>query len=163
MREAVLAVREETKRMAMTSYDTLRRLWQEWFGPGGARQRYARSADLPESEGHVPVHRPGQVFALDITVLPVMVREHVFGDPVNMHLTLALDVCTHSLVAFRLTLVSDSSVDVAMVPRDVTMPLPMRADWGEDLEWPYPGLPPRWWPSSPGTRWLACRSSPRRR
>ncbi|MGW6880239.1 transposase [Streptomyces goshikiensis] len=165
VREAVLAVREETKRMAkvsmrtkdrmirqyvreefgpetkVPSYDTLRRLWQEWFGPGGARQRYARSADLPESEGHVLVHRPGQVVALDTTVLPVMVREHVFGDPVKMHLTLALDVCTHSLVAFRLTLVSDTSVDVAMVLRDVTMPLPMRADWGEDLEWPYPGLP----------------------
>ncbi|WP_254644617.1 hypothetical protein [Streptomyces sp. BV286] len=81
VREAVLAVREETKRMAkvsmrtkdrmirqyvreefgpetkVPSYDTLRRLWQEWFGPGGARQRYARSADLPESEGHVLVHR----------------------------------------------------------------------------------------------------------
>ncbi|MDQ0710637.1 hypothetical protein QFZ55_000089 [Streptomyces luteogriseus] len=165
VREAVLAVREETKRMAkvsmrtkdrmirqyvreefgpetkVPSYDTLRRLWQEWFGPGGARQRYARSADLPESQGHILVHRPGQVVALDTTVLPVMVREHVFGDPVKMHLTLALDVCTHSLVAFRLTLVSDTSVDVAMVLRDVTMPLPMRADWGEDLEWPYPGLP----------------------
>ncbi|MFD7661289.1 transposase [Streptomyces sp. NPDC059788] len=165
VREGVLAVREETQRMAkvsmrtkdrmirqyvreefgpetkVPSYDTLRRLWQEWFGPGGARQRYARSADLPESQGHVLVHRPGQVVALDTTVLPVMVREHVFGDPVKMHLTLALDVCTHSLVAFRLTLVSDTSVDVAMVLRDVTMPLPMRADWGEDLEWPYPGLP----------------------
>ncbi|MBH1939116.1 transposase family protein [Streptomyces sp. AV19] len=165
VREAVFAVREETKRMAkvsmrtkdrmirqyvretfgpetkVPSYDTLRRLWQEWFGPGGARQRYARSADLPEKDGHVLVHRPGQVVALDTTVLPVMVREGVFGDPVKMHLTLALDVCTHSLVAFRLTLVSDTSVDVAMVLRDVTMPLPMRADWNEDLEWPYPGLP----------------------
>ncbi|WP_327740581.1 transposase (plasmid) [Streptomyces nojiriensis] len=165
VREAVFAVREETKRMAkvsmrtkdrlirqyvretfgpeakVPSYDTLRRLWQEWFGPGGARQRYIRSADLPEKDGHVLVHRPGQVVALDTTVLPVMVREGVFGDPVKMHLTLALDVCTHSLVAFRLTLVSDTSVDVAMVLRDVTMPLPMRADWGEELEWPYPGLP----------------------
>nr|WP_202445155.1 DDE-type integrase/transposase/recombinase [Streptomyces sp. SID4941] len=165
VREAVFAVREETKRMAkvsmrtkdrlirqyvretfgpetkVPSYDTLRRLWQEWFGPGGARQRYIRSADLPEKDGHVLVHRPGQVVALDTTVLPVMVREGVFGDPVKMHLTLALDVCTHSLVAFRLTLVSDTSVDVAMVLRDVTMPLPMRADWGEELQWPYPGLP----------------------
>jgi transposase InsO family protein len=91
--------------------------------------------------GHVLVHRPGQVVALDTTVLPVMLREGVFGDPVKVHLTLALDVHTHSLVAFRLTLVSDTSVDVAMLLRDVMMPLPMREDWGEDLEWPYPGLP----------------------
>ncbi|MFI1168498.1 hypothetical protein ACH4UM_34200 [Streptomyces sp. NPDC020801] len=59
----------------------------------------------------------------------------------DAHRAPAREVCTHSLVAFRLTLVSDTSVDVAMVLRDVTMPLPMRADWGEDLEWPYPGLP----------------------
>ena len=121
------------------AYDTLRRAWRDWFGPGGARQRYARSAELPEKNGHVMMHRPGQVVALDTTVLPVMVREGVFGEPVGRHLTLALDVCTHSLVAFRLTLVSDTSVDVAMLLRDVMMPLPMRADWGEDLEWPYPG------------------------
>jgi hypothetical protein len=65
----------------------------------------------------------------------------VFGDPVKCHLTLALEVCTHSLCAFRLALVSDTSVDVAMLLRDVMMPLPMRPDWGEDLEWPYPGIP----------------------
>lgn len=70
-----------------------------------------------------------------------MVRECVFGDPVKVHLTLAMDVYTHSLCAFRLTLVSDTSVDVAMLLRDVMLPLPMPADWGEDMEWPYPGLP----------------------
>ncbi|SOD46281.1 hypothetical protein SAMN06272727_3640 [Streptomyces sp. Ag82_G6-1] len=110
-------------------------------GPGGSRQRYARSAELPSKNGHVLIHRPGQVVALDTTVLPVMVRESVFGDPVKCHLTLAMDVHTHSLCAFRLTLVSDQSVDVAMLLRDVMLPLPMRADWGEELEWPYPGLP----------------------
>ena len=165
IREAIFAVREESLRGAkvsmrtkdrmirqyvcerfgpqveVPSYDTLRRTWREWFGPSGARQRYARSAQLPMKNGHVLVHRPGQVVALDTTVLPVMLREGVFGDPVKVHLTLALDVHTHSLVAFRLTLVSDTSVDVAMLLRDVMMPLPMREDWGEDLEWPYPGLP----------------------
>ncbi|GAA3085765.1 hypothetical protein GCM10020000_85300 [Streptomyces olivoverticillatus] len=123
------------------SYRTLCRVWKEWFGSGGARQRYARSAELPMKNGHVVVHRPGQVVALDTTVLPVMVRDGVFGDPVKPHLTIALDTYTHSLVAFRLTLVSDTSVDVAMLLRDVAMPLPMRADWGDELEWPYPGLP----------------------
>ncbi|MBT2401388.1 transposase, partial [Streptomyces sp. ISL-100] len=53
----------------------------------------------------------------------------------------ALDVYTHSIVAFRLTLVSDASIDVAMVLRDVMMPLPMRPDWGEDMAWAYPGIP----------------------
>jgi len=123
------------------SYLTLRFVWMEWFGAGGARQRYARSAVVPASGHHVVVHRPGQVVALDTTILPVKVRETVFGEPVSVHLTLALDVYTHSLSAFRLTLVSDSSLDVAMLLRDVMMPLPLRDDWGEDMEWPYPGLP----------------------
>ncbi|MFF2778974.1 transposase [Streptomyces sp. NPDC058052] len=126
---------------AVPGYHTLLRVWKEWFGPSGARQRYERSAQLPTKAGHVVVHRPGQVVALDTTVLPVMVREGVFGDPVKVHLTLAMDVYTHSLCAFRLTLVSDTSVDVAMLLRDVMLPLPMRADWGEEMEWPYPGLP----------------------
>ncbi|MFQ6265480.1 hypothetical protein ACLLO4_03630 [Kutzneria viridogrisea] len=128
--------------VTVPSYPTLRRVWIEWFGPGGARQRYARSAAATKATGgHVVVHRPGQVVALDTTLLPVKVRETVFGDPVSVHLTLALDVYTHSLVAFRLTLVSDTSVDVAMLLRDVMMPLPLRDDWGDELEWPYPGIP----------------------
>ena len=38
-----------------------------------------------------------------------------------------------------------------MLLRDVMMPLPMREDWGPDMEWPYPGIPAAWSPSSPGT------------
>jgi hypothetical protein len=45
------------------------------------------------------------------------------------------------LCAFRLTLVSDTAVDVAMLLRDVTMPLPMRSGWDEEMAWPYPGVP----------------------
>ncbi len=128
--------------VAIPSYWTLRRTWAGWFGPGGARQRYARSAArLPVTGEHVVIHRPGQVVALDTSPLGVKVREHVFGGPVTASLTLALDLYTHSLVAFRLTLVSDTSVDVAMLLRDVMMPLPLREDWGQDMEWPYPGIP----------------------
>src|SRR5260370_35257385 len=28
-----------------------------------------------------------------------------------------------------------------MLLRDMMMPLPLREDWGEELEWPYPGIP----------------------
>jgi hypothetical protein len=166
VREAIFAVRVETlhrSRISMKArqrlicqyvrekydeqvqvpcYETLRQVWREWFGPGGARQRYQRSAAAVEATGtHVVVHRPGQVVALDTTLLPVKVREGVFGEPVSAHLTIALDVYTHSLVAFRLTLVSDTSVDVAMLLRDVMTPLPLRDGWGEDMIWPYPGVP----------------------
>ncbi|MFJ4806656.1 transposase [Streptomyces murinus] len=124
------------------SYFTLRRVWPEWFGSDGARQRYVRSAEAAkDATARVVVHRPGQVVALDTTPLPVKVREAVFGEPVSVMLTMALDLYTHSIVAFRLTVVADTAVDVAMLLRDVMMPLPMREGWGKDMEWPYPGVP----------------------
>lgn len=133
--------------VAIPHYDTLRRVWREWFGPGGTRQRYARSAaaagasTAAGARQHVVVGRPGQVVALDTTLLPVKVREHTFGEPVSVHLSLALDCSTHSLVGFRLTLVSDTSVDIAMLLRDVMTPTAMRSDWTADMEWSYPGVP----------------------
>jgi hypothetical protein len=76
--------------VAVPSYSTLKRTWLEWFGPGGTRPRYARSAAAaPPTGRHIVVHRPGQVVALDTTVLPVKVRESVFGEPASAHLTLA--------------------------------------------------------------------------
>ena len=170
VREAIFAVRKECKDRArigmaakhrllhqymkekfpqfptekIPSRTTLWRVWHEWFGPGGGRQRYERSADEAEEAGvarRVVVHRPGQVLALDSTPMPVKLRETVFGDAVTATLTLALDLYSHSLPAFRLTLQSDTSVDVAMLLRDVMLPLPMREGWGEEMQWPYPGVP----------------------
>ncbi|MFD6986764.1 transposase, partial [Streptomyces sp. NPDC059956] len=126
------------------SRQTLGRVWQEWFGPGGARARYQRSAAAAEEAGvgrRLVVHRPGQVLALDSTPLPVKLREGVFGQAVSATLALALDLYSHSIPAFRLTLASDTSVDVAMLLRNVMLPLPMREGWGKDMEWPYPGVP----------------------
>jgi hypothetical protein len=89
VREAIFAVRAETRRRSRTSmkdkhvlvaqyvaekfgadvpvpgYWTLKEVWREWFGPGGTRPRYDRSADgIEPARVHVTVHRPGQVVAL---------------------------------------------------------------------------------------------------
>ena len=166
VREAIFEVRKKTRMGSRTSmmdkyvlvrqyvaetfgpgvpvpgFWTVRAVWLEWFGPGGTRPRYDRSADgIGAAKVHVTVSRPGQVVALDTTPLPVKVRDGVFGDPVSAHLTLALDMFTHSAVAFRLTLVSDTAIDIAMLLRDIMMPLPMRDGWGPEMEWPYPGVP----------------------
>ncbi|MEU1895677.1 hypothetical protein [Streptomyces pristinaespiralis] len=49
---------------------------------------------------------------LDTTPLPVKVLDDVFAEPFTVHLRIALDACTHSIVAFRLTPVAESAVDV---------------------------------------------------
>ncbi|MEV4244531.1 hypothetical protein AB0J63_14080 [Streptosporangium canum] len=126
-------------------YTTLIRVWVEWFGSQGARQRYARSAATVETgRSKVVISRPGQVVVVvDTTPLPAKVLDDVFGVPISVDLTLALalDAYTHSLVAFRLTPGSDASIEVAMLLRDVLLPLPMRSGWGPELAWPYPGVP----------------------
>lgn len=130
--------------VAIPSLETLRLIWAEWFGAGRAKQRYVRSAATVAavaSMGHVIVRRPGQVVALDTTPVPVKLRDGVFGEPVTAYLTLALDVYTRSMVAFRLTSADTTSVDVAMLLRDVMTPVPMRPGWGPELAWPYPGVP----------------------
>jgi hypothetical protein len=71
----------------------------------------------------------------------VKVRESVFGEPVSTHLTLALGAYTHSLVAFRLTLVSDPvgrRRDAVAGRHDAVADAP---GLGEDMAWPYPGVP----------------------
>ncbi|MFF8536932.1 transposase [Streptomyces sp. NPDC015532] len=123
---------------------TLGTVWKEWFGSDGAQPRYRRTAQAAAEagvSGRVVVHRPGQVLVLDSTPMPVKLRETVFGDAVTSTLTLALDLYTHGLPAFRLMLQSDTSVDIAMLLRDVMLPLPMRDGWGDDMEWPYAGVP----------------------
>ncbi|GAA0929466.1 hypothetical protein GCM10009558_042470 [Virgisporangium aurantiacum] len=128
--------------VAVPHHTTLRQVWFDWFGAGRARQRYVRSAAATDpAAARVVVHRPGQVVALDTTVLPVQVRDGVFGDPVSVHLTLAMDVYTRSLVGFRLTLLSDTGMDVAMLLREVMTPTPMRPGWGPEIRWAYPGIP----------------------
>jgi len=165
VREAIFAVRAETLHRSRMSMATRHRLVCQYVrtlrrrvggavvldvaaGLGGvvrsrrdpAALRHLDPAALP-SGGHVVVHRPGQVVALDTTVLPVKVREQVFGEAVSAHLSLALDVHTHSIVGFRLTLVSDTSTDVAMMLRDVMTPMRMRPGWGAEMAWAYPGTP----------------------
>ncbi|MFF2308482.1 hypothetical protein ACFVVP_39030 [Streptomyces sp. NPDC058128] len=87
------------------------------------------------------ITRPGQVVVLDTTPFLVKLRDDVFGEPITVDLTLALDAFTHSMVAFRLTPGSDASIEVAMLLRDVMLPLPMRPDWTPDMEGHYPGVP----------------------
>jgi transposase InsO family protein len=128
--------------VSVPGYDTLRAVWKERYGTGG-RQRYVRSAASAAEVAtgvHVVVHRPGQVIALDTTPLPVKLREQVFGEPVSAVLLIALDVYTHTLAGFRLALVAESSVDVAMLLRDVATPTRMRSGWGPGMAWRYPGI-----------------------
>ncbi|GAA0522362.1 hypothetical protein [Streptomyces mordarskii] len=110
-------------------------------GDPGCSRRVPAPLEGETGKAKVVITRPGHVVALDTTPLPVKILDFVFGNPMTAHLTLALDASSHSLVAFRLTPVSESSVEVAMLLRDVLRPLPMRPDWREEMAWTCPGVP----------------------
>jgi hypothetical protein len=60
---------------------------------------------------------------------------------VGLDLTAALDVCTRSILAFRLTPFSTQGVDLALLLSDLLSPTPMDARWPADLPYPYCGVP----------------------
>lgn len=129
-------------RADLPARESYRLIRKQWFAPGGARMKYQRTdALLPDQMVSVKPTRPGQVVMLDTSDWDALIRDGLFGDATTAKLTLAVDVYTRSIVGFRFTLTSDKSIDVAMVLRDVMMPMPMRPGWDADVEWPYPGVP----------------------
>ena len=59
---------------------------------------------------------------------------------VGLDLT-ALDVCTRSILAFRLTPFSTQGVDLALLLSDLLSPTPMDGRWPADVPYPYCGVP----------------------
>ena len=60
---------------------------------------------------------------------------------VGLDLTAALDVCTRSILAFRLTPFSTQGVDLALLLSDLLSPTPMDGRWPADVPYPYCGVP----------------------
>ncbi len=60
---------------------------------------------------------------------------------VGLDLTVAIDVCTRSILAFRLTPFSTQGVDLALLLSDLLSPMPMDGRWPADVPYRYCGVP----------------------
>ena len=60
---------------------------------------------------------------------------------VGLDLTAAIDVCTRSILAFRLTPFSTQGVDLALLLSDLLSPTPIDGRWPADVPYPYCGVP----------------------
>jgi hypothetical protein len=58
-----------------------------------------------------------------------------------LDLTAAIDVCTRSILAFRLTPFSTQGVDLALLLSDLLSPTPIDGRWPADVPYPYCGVP----------------------
>lgn len=85
--------------------------------------------------------RPGEVVIMDTTALDVFAVDPVTLEWVSLELSLALDLYTRSILAWRFTPRGTKGVDAALILRDVITPTRMRSGWPDAARWPYHGVP----------------------
>ncbi|WP_193312893.1 Mu transposase C-terminal domain-containing protein [Georgenia subflava] len=86
------------------------------------------------------VSRPFEVVEIDSTPLDVLALSPVDGSPISVWLTVALDVYTRLVVAWRITTKDPKGLDAALLLYDMLMPKRWRPEWGEQARWRY-GIP----------------------
>lgn len=100
-------------------------------GPATTRQSVANRPG-----GHyrpITAGRPGELVMIDTSWLDVRAYDPVEDIVFSVDLTIAIDVCTRSLLGWRLVPKGTKGVDAGLVIADAMMPEPMRPGWPEGL------------------------------
>ncbi len=124
-----------------SSRQTFNRLVDDVLAPTGlfrlpAKSRRSAQAAPSDMFGSLVAERPGDFVAIDTTSLDVFAIDPCTFQWVGLDLTAAIDVCTRSILAFRLTPFSTQGVDLALLLSDVLSPTPVDGRWPADV--PYP-------------------------
>ncbi|WP_335989440.1 hypothetical protein [Glycomyces sp. MUSA5-2] len=107
--------------------------------PTGTRRNRASQPDRPF--GTVQASQPGEVVMIDTTRLDVIAYDPVTDTTSSCELTVALDLATRSILAWRLTPRGTKAVDLGLLLADMMTPEPMRANWPDTLRWSMSQLP----------------------
>jgi transposase InsO family protein len=146
-RVASRLARESGEPLALpASRQTFNRIVDEVLAPTGLFRRPAKSRRSAQSApyeelGSLLAERPGEYVAIDTTSLDVFAIDPFTFQWVGLDLTAALDVCTRSILAFRLTPFSTQGVDLVLLLSDLLSPTPMDGRWPADVPYPYCGVP----------------------
>lgn len=125
---------------------TFNRLVADVLAPTGlfrspAKSRRSAQSGPSEDFGSLTAERPGEYVAIDTTSLDVFAIDPFAFQWVRLDLTVALDVCTRSILAFRLTPYSTHGTDLALLLSDLLSPTPVDGRWPADVSYPYCGVP----------------------
>lgn len=85
--------------------------------------------------------RPGEYVLIDSSRYDVYAIDPGSGHWITLELTIALDLYTRSIVAWRYTPKSAKGVDAALILHDIVAWKPMRPGWPESARWRYHGVP----------------------
>jgi transposase InsO family protein len=129
-----------------SSRQTFNRLVDDVLRPTGlfrlpAKSRRSAQAAPSDMFGSLVAERPGEFVAIDTTSLDVFAIDPFTFQWVGLDLTAAIDVCTRSILAFRLTPFSTQGVDLALLLSDLLSPTPVDGRWPADVPYPYCGAP----------------------
>ena len=129
-----------------SSRQTFNRIVDDVLAPTGlfrlpAKSRRSAQSGPRETFGSLAAERPGEYIAIDTTSLDVFAIDPFTFQWVGLDLTAAIDVCTRSILAFRLTPFSTQGVDLALLLSDLLSPTPMDGRWPADVPYPYCGVP----------------------
>jgi putative transposase len=129
-----------------SSRQTFNRIVDDVLAPTGgfrlpAKSRRSAQSGPRETFGSLVAERPGEYIAIDTTSLDVFAIDPFTFQWVGLDLTAAIDVCTRSILAFRLTPFSTQGVDLALLLSDLLSPTPMDGRWPADVPYPYCGVP----------------------
>lgn len=109
------------------------------FGSAKQRRSNANRPEKPYSQFHAS--RPGELIVIDSTPLDAFAMDPYSFKWVQLQLTIAIDLYSRSLMAWRFTPVSTKAVDAAFLLYDILRAKPLRSDWAPKLRWAYAGVP----------------------
>lgn len=112
---------------------------KQLFGSAKQRRSNASRPETPYSQFHAS--RPGELIVIDSTPLDAFAMDPYTYKWVQLQLTIAIDIYSRSVMAWRFTPVSTKGVDAAFLLYDILRVKPLRPEWGEDLRWAYAGVP----------------------
>ncbi|MCC3773620.1 Mu transposase C-terminal domain-containing protein [Streptomyces sp. UNOB3_S3] len=104
--------------------------------PSAPAYQRASAGNQPDRPfGNVIATRPGEVVMLDSTPLDVMAYDPATSATMRVELTVALDVATRSILAWRLTPEGTKAIDIGLLLADVMTPEIMRPAWADALRY----------------------------
>lgn len=112
-----------------------------YFGSAKGRRSAANRPDTPYRRFNAT--RPGEFVLIDSTPLDAFAIDPVSHRWVSLQLTLAFDLFSRSIVAWRFTPRDASAVDAALLLYDIIKPEPIRPDWDQKVRFSkrYVGIP----------------------
>lgn len=109
------------------------------FGPATTRE--SMSNQPHGAYATIEATRPGEIVMLDTSWLDVIAYDPTRDVTFPVEITIAVDIATRTLLAWRLNPRGTKAVDAAMLIADAMTPEPMRPGWPESLRFAMLRLP----------------------